>query len=113
MPVMMKETSVAAGGFNNNLLAGSTYEIASGNVFLSIGVSAAATGSFMQIFSGRDLVAEEFAPPVLTRYPVIPDEMYFNDVAGLTDRIVITARNPTAGAIVHRALVQVTDLAGR
>ncbi len=110
MPVMMREVSVAAGATDPNLLTGSTFEFMRNNVFLSIGVSAAATGTFITIISGSDVVLEESPPPVLTRYPVIPDEMYFNDVATLADRLVISARNPTAAAIVHRPLVQVTNL---
>jgi hypothetical protein len=110
MPVIMREVSVAAGAANPNLLTGSPYELARGNVYFSIGVSAAATGSFVQITSGADLVAEEFAPPVLTRYPLIPDEMFFSDFATMVDRLVIAARNPTGGAIIHRAVVQITGV---
>lgn len=110
MPVIMRETSVAAGATDPNLLTGSTFEFMRNNVFLSIGIAAAATGTFVTIISGSDIVVEESPPPVLTRYPVIPDEMYFNDVATLADRLVISARNPTGGAVVHRSLVQVTNL---
>lgn len=110
MPVILREVSVGAGASNPNLLTGSPYELARGNVFFSIGVTAAATGTFCQITSGADLVAEEFAPPVLTRFPVIPDEMYFSDFATLADRLVISARNPTGGAVVHRAAVQITGV---
>lgn len=110
MPVIMREVSVAAGASNPNLLTGSQYELMRGNAYLSIGVAAAAAGTFTSIFSGSDVVAEEFAPPVLTRYPIIPDEMFFNDVASIVDRIVIAARNPTGGAVVHRAVVQITNL---
>lgn len=110
MPVIAREVSVAAGATDPNLLTGSTFEFMRNNVFLSIGVSAAATGTFITIISGSDVVLEESPPPVLTRYPVIPDEMYFNDVATLADRLVISARNPTGGAVVHRPLVQITNL---
>ena len=110
MPVVMREVSVAAGATNPNLLTGSTFELMRGNVYLSIGVTAAATGTFVTIYSGSDLILEESAPNVLTRYPVIPDEMYFNDFATLADRLVIAVRNPTGGAVVHRALVQITNL---
>jgi hypothetical protein len=110
MPVILREVSVAAGVTNNNLLSGSPYELARGNVLFSIGVSAAATGTFCQITSGADLVAEEFAPPVLTRYPIIPDEMYFSDFATIVDRLAISARNPTGGAVIHRAAVQITGV---
>lgn len=110
MPVIAREVSVGAGAANPNLLSGSSFEFMRQNVYLSIGVTAAATGTFVSIFSGSDLILEESAPPVLTRYPVIPDEMYFNDVATLADRLVIAARNPTGGAVIHRALIQITNL---
>lgn len=110
MPVIMREVTVVAGTTDPNLLTGSTFEFMRGNVYLSIGVTAAATGSFVTIISGSDIVLEESAPNVLTRYPIIPDEMYFNDVATLADRLVISVRNPTGGNIIHRAVVQITQL---
>ncbi len=110
MPVMLAETSVAAGGSNQNLFTGQPYEIQRGNVYLSIGIAQSATGGFMSIFSGSDLILIESSPPILTRYPIIPDEMYFNDVATLADRLVVTARNPTGGALTFRAIVQITNL---
>lgn len=110
MPVIQREVSVGIGVTDPNLLNGSVFEFARGNVLMSIGVTAAAAGSFVVINSGSDVVLEESPPPVLTRFPIIPDEMYYTDVATQGDRIVIAARNPTAGAIIHRALVQVTNL---
>lgn len=113
MPVIMREVSVGAGALDPNLLAGSTFEFVRGNVFVSAGVVAAATGTFVTILSGSDIVLEE-SPPVVKAaagsFPIIPDEMYFNDVATLADRLVIQARNPTGGAVVHRPLVQITNL---
>jgi hypothetical protein len=110
MPVILKETSVPGTSVLPNLLDGSTFEFTRGNVFISIGVTAAATGTFITILSGSDIVLERSAPNVLTRYPIIPDEMYFNDVATIADRLVILVENPTGGAIVHRAVVQITNL---
>ena len=110
MPVIMREVSVGIGATDPNLIAGSTFELMRGNVFLSIGVTAAAAGTFITIYSGSDLILEESPPNVLTRYPIIPDEMYFSDFATVVDRLVISARNPTAGAVIHRVLVQITNL---
>jgi len=110
MPVIMKETSVAAGAVNENLLAGSAFEFARQNSLVSIGVAQAATGGFATVQSGSDIVAEEFAPPIKTVYPIIPDDMYFSDVAAAGDRLVVRYRNPTAGAIVVRVVAQVTPL---
>lgn len=110
MPVIMRETSVAAGAVNENILAGSAFEFARQNSLVSIGIHQSATGGFATINSGADVVAEEFSPPIATTYPVIPDNMYFSDVAAAGDRLVIRYRNPTGGALVVRVVCQVTAL---
>ena len=111
MSAIQTETSIAAAGSSNNLLAGSAFEIARQRQLVSIGVTASATGGFIGITVGSDLVLEESPPYVLTTPPAIPDQMYYNDVAMPGDRIVIRARNPTGGAIVFRTLVQISALA--
>ena len=55
-------------------------------------------------------MAEEFSPPIKTVYPIIPDEMYFSDVAQAGDRLVVRYRNPTGGALTVRTVCQVTPL---
>jgi hypothetical protein len=110
MPVIMRETVVAAGAVNENLLAGSAFEFARQNSLVSIGLNQSATGGFATINAGADVVAEEFAPPINTVYPVIPDGMYFSDVAAAGDRLVIRYRNPTGGALTVRVVAQVTPL---
>lgn len=110
MPVMQREVSVAAGATDPNLFTGSVFEFARGNILVSAGVTAAATGTFVTINSGSDVVLEESPPVVATRFPIIPDEMYYTDVAAVGDRLIAAARNPTAGAIIHRALAQITNL---
>jgi hypothetical protein len=110
MPVIMRELSVAAGAVNENILAGSAFEFARQNSLVSIGIHQSATGGYATINSGADVVAEEFAPPVAAVYPIIPDNMYFSDVAAAGDRLVIRYRNPTAGALTVRVVCQVTPL---
>lgn len=111
MPVIQREVSVAAGGLNENILSGSAFEFARQNQVVSLGVAQSATGGFATIQSGGDIVAEEFSPAVLTRYPIIPDEMYYNDVMGVGDRLVVRYRNPTAGALTVRVVAQIQPLA--
>jgi hypothetical protein len=110
MPVIMRESAVAAGAVNENLLAGSAFEFARQNSLVSIGVAQSATGGFATINSGADVVAEEFSPPIATVYPIIPDNMYFSDVAAAGDRLVVRYRNPTGGALTVRVVCQVTPL---
>jgi len=110
MAVIQKEVSVGAGATVENVLSGSAFEFLRRNAIVSIGVTAAATGTFVTIQSGGDIVMEESPTAVLTTYPVIPDNMYYNDVGVAGDRLVVRLRNPTAGAIVMRTIVQITDL---
>lgn len=111
MPVIQREVSVAAGAVNDNIFAGSAFEFARQNQVVSIGVSQSATGGFATIQSGGDVIAEEFSPAILTRYPIIPDEMYYNDVQAPGDRLVLRYRNPTGAALTVRAIAQVQPLA--
>jgi hypothetical protein len=110
MPLIMKTVTVPLNGTVDNLLAGSAFEFARTNQLVSVGVAQAATGCFVTFNSGADVVAEEFEPPILTRYPVIPDEMYASDVAAAGDRLVLRARNTTGANIIIRAVVQVTSI---
>ena len=110
MPSILREQTIATVTTVPNLLAGSVFEFARGNILMVMGVTQAATGMFVTINAGSDIVAEEFSPPVLTRYPIIPDEMQFTAVAQVGDRIVISVRNPTGGGIIARALVQITNV---
>jgi len=111
MPVIQKELSVASGGTVDNLLSGSAFEFLRGPSLVSIGLTASATGGFATIQSGSDIVAEEFTPAVQTRFPIVPDEFYYSDYGAPGDRLVIRLRNPTGGAVIFRAIVQVTPTA--
>lgn len=110
MSVMQFETSVAAGGSNSNFLSGSAFEFARMRQVVSMGVVAAATGTFITIQSGSDVILEESPPMVLTTMPIVPDHMYYNDVMEVGDRLKIAARNPTGGAVIHRGIIQVNPL---
>lgn len=110
MSVMQFETAVAAGASNVNFLSGSAFEFARMRQVVSIAVVASATGGFITIQSGSDVILEEAPPLVLTTMPVIPDHFYYNDVMEVGDRLKIAARNPTGGAITFRGIVQVNPL---
>lgn len=108
MPNIFVEESIAAGAVNPNLYAGSAFEFSRGRNVVSIGIAQSATGMFGTLQSGGDIIAEEFSLPILTRYPIIPDEMYASDVMENGDRLVARVRNPTVGALVARSVVQMT-----
>jgi len=110
VPAIQVETSVGAGATNTNIIAGSAFEYARGRQALSLGVTAAATGTFVTIQSGADVILEESPPYVATVFPIVPDQMFYNDIMEMFDRLRIQCRNPTGGAVIHRAIALLTPL---
>lgn len=110
MPVIQKEVTVAANATVDNVLSGSAFEFLRRNAVVSCGVTAAATGMVFNINSGADVIVEETDAYIKTNFPIIPDEMYYNDVGVQGDRLVVRLRNTTGAAIVARVIVQITDL---
>lgn len=108
MPTIQVEVSVLT-ATSANLFNGSAYEYARRRRVVSLGVTAAATGSFVTIQSGSDVVAEESPPIVATVMPIIPDNFHFNDVQEPGDRLKVNVRNPTGGTIIHRAIAMLSD----
>lgn len=110
MPVIQRQETVGATSTVQNLVAGSAYEFARTPQAVTIGCTAAATGTYVTIQSGPDIVAEEFEPAILTRFPIVPDEMYYNDIMAVGDRLVLRCRNTTGAGIIVRTLVQIAEL---
>lgn len=110
MPVIQKEVSVAANTTDENVLSGSAFEFLRRNSIVSAGAVGSATGLFVTVQSGGDIVLEESPADIKTSFPSIPDEMFYNDVGAAGDRLVIRVRNSTAGALTIRVLVQITEL---
>lgn len=108
--VIQKETSIAAGAVNDNLLSGSAFEYLRAPAIVSFACVAAATGTFITIQAGPTIVLEESPPTVKTTMPVIPDDFLYTAACAPGDRLVVRARNPTGGAVIHRAVVQITDV---
>lgn len=104
MPAIQAEVSVGANSTNSNIIAGSAFEYSRGRQLLSLGVTAAATGTFVTIQSGADVILEESATYIKTSFPIVPDEMFYNDVMEMFDRLRIQIRNTTGGALVARAM---------
>jgi len=108
MPAIQVEVSVGAGLTNNNLFAGSAFEFAKFSALTSLGVTAAATGTFITVQNGSGIELEESPPIVRTAMPVVPDDFVYNFASVAGDRLLLKARNPTGGAVVHRAIAQIT-----
>lgn len=110
MPVIQAEVSVLTLTTNNNIISGSAFEYSRGRQLLSLGVTAAATGTFCTIQSGADVILEESATFIKSQYPIVPDEMFYNDIMEMMDRLRIQIRNTAGATIVARAMALLTPL---
>lgn len=110
MPLVRKEISIAANAVLDNVMTGSIYEFLPWNAAVNIGLNGSATGLVATINSGADTVLEEGPINVGTVFPVIPDDMFAQDVAAGGERLVIKVRNTTGGALTVRALIQLTPV---
>jgi len=110
MPVIQKAESIAATTTVENVLSGSAFEFARSNQVVSIGVVCDTAACFATITNGSDILLEESEVAVSSDFPIIPDEFYYNDVAAQGDRLVIRLRNPTAGAVEFKVVVQITPI---
>jgi hypothetical protein len=107
MPTIQKETIVAAGAVNDNILSGSAFEYMRGNGVVSLGAVASATGGFLTIQSGPDVILEESPPMLLGTMPIIPDHFFYNWAAAAGDRLLVRFRNPTGGALTIRTVANI------
>lgn len=106
MPTIQREVSVAAGA-TASVFNGSAFEYPERNAVVSLGVTAAATGTFVTVQAGGEVVLEESPPIVRTAMPIIPDDFGLNFAIAQGRRLILNARNPTGGAVIHRAIAQI------
>lgn len=109
MPMILVEKALLTTEVNPNVVQGSAFEFAKTRQLMSCGFVQSATGMFCTIQAGADSIAEEFSLPILTTYPIIPDNMYFTDVMEAMDRLVVRVRNPTGGTLTTRGVVQMSN----
>lgn len=102
-----RTVSIAANAVDENIFSGSAFEFPETNVIVSLGAVESAVGLFITVTAGGVLVLEESEPAISADYPLIPDEFYYNFAALRGQRIVLRARNSTAGALTLRAMAMI------
>lgn len=97
MPTMQDSVSVAANGVSTNVLAGQLYEFVNPGTNVTISCTGSATGLRLTFICGVPLINDQ-AINLQNRFPLIPDDIvHSGPVPG--GRMVLTARNTTAGAL--------------
>jgi len=98
MPTMQDSVSVAANAVSANVLAGQLYEFVGAGTGVTISCTGSVTGLRTTFICGIPLINDQ-AINLQNRFPLIPDDIIHSGaVPG--GRMVLTARNTTAGAII-------------
>lgn len=103
-------TSVAANGSSGNVLSGKVLEIVQRPSKVRVFATAAAAGIVGSFTSGNELVMEESAISQANRFPLDPDDKCVEDVAMPGDRLSLSFRNTTGGALVVYWAVDVLNV---
>lgn len=99
MPTMQDSVSVAANAVSSNVLAGQLYEFVPAGIEVTISCTGSATGLRTTFICGIPLINDQ-AINLQNRFPLIPDDIiHSGSVPG--GRMVLTARNTTAGALTY------------
>jgi len=97
MPTMQDSVSVAANAVSANVLAGQLYEFVPRGTQVTLAVTGSATGLRCTLIANIPLVNDQ-AINLQNRFPLIPDDILFSGRVSAA-RLVLTARNSTAGAL--------------
>jgi hypothetical protein len=97
VPTMQDSVSVAANAVSTNVLSGQLYEFVDGGTNVTVSVTGSATGLRCTFICGVPLINDQ-AINLQNRFPLVPDDIiHGGEVPG--GRMVLTARNSTAGAL--------------
>lgn len=94
---MQDSVSVGANAVSANVLAGQLYEFIPGGIPLTVSVTGSATGLRTTLINSIPLINDQ-AINLQNRFPLIPDDVIYTGAAP-GGRLVLTARNSTAGAL--------------
>ena len=111
MPQMSDVRSVAANTTVANVLQGKTNEFLTGDSVVRVGATASAAGIFMSLLIGDVVVVQDQeigVNIVAGGLPQDPEEIIVDDVGEAGDRMVLSLRNSTAGAITTQVVVKTT-----
>lgn len=110
MPMMQFSASVGPGVSVGNVLAGSTFEFLQYDAHVELAVIGSATGFVATVQSGADVLMEESPISTANRFGVYPDDFPLTDVAAGGERLRVSLRNTSAGALTYFVTVKVTPL---
>lgn len=110
MPLIQKSLSAAASTSYPNVLSGEFFEFLPYNALIEVGLNQSATGLLIDFISGTDVVCKDYVPLIKATSPIYPDEFTLQDIATAGERLVLSVRNTTAGALTLLYTVRISPV---
>ena len=107
MNVMTDRQSVGANAVVANVISGKLHEFVTSPSIVRLYSTAAAVGLFVSFLVGGESTVQDQEVSAQNRMPIIPDDFIAEIGALPGDRILVSYRNSTAGAIVGFTRVEV------
>lgn len=102
--------SIAANSQNDNVLAGKLHEFLSEDSRIVLAGAASAAGLRASLLVGGESIVQDQELGAANRFPQLPQD-FVAEGAGFTgDRIVLTLRNTTVGALTGQVSVDVIPI---
>lgn len=105
MPRMTDVRSVAANSTVENVLTGKIHEFLPVNSLVRAMLVAAAVGLRATLIIGNEVLVNDQEVSGANRFPVYPDDVMVEGAGFSGDRIVLSLRNTTGGAITANTVV--------
>lgn len=97
MPTMQDSVSIAANGVSANVLSGQLYEFVTNGTQVVLALTGSAVGLRATLIANIPVMNDQ-AINLQNRFPIIPDDIIYSGRVRAC-RLVLTARNTTAGAL--------------
>jgi len=110
MPVMTDRQSVAANTTIGNVVAGKLHEFCASPCIIKVYATASAVGMNMSVLVGNETFAQDQEINAQNRLPLEPDDFFVTAAGVQGDRIVVSLRNTTAGAVTGFTRIEVEPI---
>jgi len=105
--IISDSISVAANSRSTNVLAGQQFEFLPARASVQLRAASAATGIRADMNLGGEQLAVDTLVPPTNRFPIAPDDTMLTTTGVKGERLFLTFRNTTAGAIVVQYVVEI------
>lgn len=105
--LMSDSVSVAANAKSTNVLAGLQFEFLPSGASVQLRATSSATGIRADFNIGGEQLAVDTLVPPTNRFPIAPDDTMVTTTGRKGERLFLTFRNTTAGALTVQWAVEV------